>query len=252
MSEEFKEFLESEEGQKFLDNALSEKVKENGYKSQEEVQGLVNKNKELLGKVKKAKDSSISEDSKKLLNMLNEHEITDEEELSNFLEKSTESTKGSDDLGRQFKRLQKDFENLTTQLNMEKERANMEHEMRISSEQKVVLTTALKKAGVKENAFDMTYAYFNGLTAKEMNEDGSFSFVAKDAEGLSPDITKYIDEWSQSDNAKEFIQQPINQGAGNPLGGNSKGTTITRADFNNKSPDEQATIATSGSISIVD
>ncbi len=74
--DEFKEFADSEDGK----STMASYLEESGYKSADDIQGLVNKNGELLGKLKKSNESNNS-----LLETFKKYDIIDGEDLGEKL-----------------------------------------------------------------------------------------------------------------------------------------------------------------------
>ena len=236
MKEELKEYFESEEGKEFFETTLDGYAKDKGYVKPEDVTGLVNKNRELLKKLKDAKEKSsvIPEDKKKLLDILEEKDIFDSEELESAFEtKSKESPPESD---KRIKRLEKQLKDFEDEKNNAIQKANAERQARINFQREAVLTKALKENNVKPKLFKAAFALFDSETKIEELEDGSINFVANSELGLP--INEHISEWSKTEDAQDFIQQPVNSGSGGSLH-NSKGRDMTKAEFDKLSPSEK-------------
>lgn len=177
-------------------------VKEQGYKSPEEVEGLAKKKDELLGKVSKLNKERVSEDKREILNMLDELGVQSAEDIKSLFEKKSGDKK--DD--RELKKYEKQLQEL-------QERYDSEHKTRLNMAKENAIVKALKEAGVKDSAFDMAYAYFDRQAEVEETDNG-VSVIAKDKDGLGPSIDNYIKEWAKGDAAKDYIQKPMNVGAG--------------------------------------
>lgn len=233
--DEVKEWMSTDEGKEFFAGAFDDHAKEQGFKKPDEIQGLVKKKDELLGKLAKLKEHKVSEDQRKIISALDELEIRDYNDFEDFLDnlKGTgdEGQKQiSSDLERELKRKQKELDKHVQSIRDIEEKYKVEHGRRLSSLKQAELTKALKKVNIKDTAFDMAYAHFNANSKVEEDEDGNIAILATDELGSS--IDSFIEEWSKTDSAKDFIQKPINVGAGiGVTSSDGSKTTFTRADL---------------------
>lgn len=232
------ELLSDEETKAELESELSEWAKSQGYKSPDEVEGLVKKKDELLSKISKLNRGQTTEEQRQILEALNEVGYESADEVIAALS----GNKKGDDLERQLKRIKKEAEENRTLYEQERQQ-------RISYAKDNAITQALKKAGVKDSAFDMAFAYFDRLAEVE-EVDGKLKIVAKDSEGLGPSIDSFIEEWSKTDAAKDYVQQAANKGAGvtgdDGSGRGASGKTMTLAEFGALAPKDQATFMKDG------
>lgn len=212
-----KELLESEEGKA----ELMDWIKEQGFKAPEEVDGLVRKKDELLAKISKLNKSQTSEKQQELLAALAEAGIEDVDTVLSAVKGKPDKP---NELERQLKRLE-------TQAQEAEKRYKEEHSRRIDAVKRAKITEALKKANVKDTAYDMAFDYFANRADVE-ESDGEIKIIARDAEGLGPSIDNYIAEWAKSETAKDYIVKPVNVGAGVAGSGDMDTKTVyTRADL---------------------
>ena len=237
--EELQEFLNTDEGKEVFNAAFESKIKEEGYKSSDDVAGLVAKKNELLGKVTKhQKEKHLTETHKNILDKLSEHDITDIDELEELFSSKKlpqDQNPQGNDFEKQLKRLTKQMDLLKEENLKSKNLATEERNKRIQSQRDTILTTALNKVNVKGEALAILRDHFDKKIMIEETEKGEVNFLANDSEGLNPDINTYIDEWSKTDAAKDFLQKPANRGSGANLN-NSNSRSMTRKEFQNLDP----------------
>lgn len=185
-----------------LESELSGWAKSQGYKAPDEVEGLVKKKDELLSKISKLNRGQTTEEQRRILEVITELGVESADDITAALSKSSTA----DDFERKLKRLQKEAEENRSLYERERKE-------RMSYAKENAIMQALKEAGIKDTAFDMAFAYFDRIAEIE-DADGKLSVVAKDKEGLSPPIQSYIAEWSKTDAAKDYVQKPVNIGAG--------------------------------------
>lgn len=216
------EMLEDEETkQKVVDWA-----KEQGFRAPDEVEGLVKKKDELLDKLAKTKKSQMSEEQRRLLDTIHELGYDSAEDLQAALSKQQQK-KGEDTekVDRDLKKMQKQFEEL--QDKYERERST-----RLSIEKDRAIDKAMDKAGIRPDARELARAYFDRKAQVEETDNG-ISVIAQDEEGLGPPIEEYIEKWAKSEQGKNYVQKPVNVGAGVAGGGdNSTKTVFKRAELN--------------------
>lgn len=232
--EELKAFFDSDEGSEALSQIIAEKAPELGYKSPDEVQGLVRKRDELLGTVKKLKTQpkgpQISEGMQRILEALQDEGIEDEDSFSEFIQGKAQEGEGSAEASKQLRELKrqlKQIEKEKSEFSQYKDLFEAERKARLESVKDSTLTQALKKVHVKGDAFDIVKSWAEKQTALDIDDDGKISIYANDSEGLNPSIEAYLEEWSKTDAAKPFIEQPVNTGAG-VRSGASKNGVFTR------------------------
>lgn len=227
--ESLNEWVETDEGKEFFNGMFSTYAQQQGYKAPDEIQGLVNKNKELLGKVARVNKEATSEQQKKILQLLVEHELDDPDELENIISSKQESGKVKDDFTIQLRRMEKKLETIENEKKQLSEKAQSERQKRMKTIKENAITKALKKTNVKDKAFDFLYDYFEKRAEIEEGDDDSPSIIALDSEGLRPSIDKYIEQWSKTEDATDFINKPVNIGAG--LNGSGSGDSKSRTKY---------------------
>lgn len=171
-------FIKDEEIRKQVQAVIESVIKE-------ETDGLVAKNHELLGKLKKAqKDSTIDPD---------EHRIVQEE---------------NDRLKTENSDLKK--ANKTAMTEVEKHKKLYETEAGVTHKLIVQngLTSALVEAKVKPEYMDAVIALLSPQTVLKAEGDTRVAMV-----GDKP-LTDYVNEWVKSDKGKHYVAAPNNQGGG--------------------------------------
>lgn len=217
---ELKELLEDEESKQ----QIIEWAKEQGFKAPDEVEGLVNKKNELLEKLAKTKKSQLSDEQKQLLETIQELGYDSAEDLQDALSKGKKKD-DSEKVDRELKKMQKQLEDY--QSKYEQERST-----RLSLVKDRAIDKAMDKAGIRPDARELARAYFDRKAQVEETDDG-ISVIAQDEEGLGPPIEEYIEKWAKSDTGKNYVQKPVNVGAGVAGGGdNSTKTVFKREELN--------------------
>lgn len=225
--EELKEFMQDANNKA----AFDELVKAAGYHS-EDVSGLKSKNLELIGKLKKEKENF--EELKKTLDNIDLEEY-------NAL-KSGQSKGKTDDKDREFKKLQDTLKKL------EERNAAIESE-RNSLLTRNALSSAFKKFNIDPIHETLLTSAFSG---KAKIEDGH---VIIDDGSLGLPVEDFFKTWTESDSGKPYLAKPVNSGSGSSSFKSSGVSRISRNDFNQLSPVEQAKTglaASKGEIQIVD
>lgn len=174
--------------------------------------GLIAKNQELLGKVKKLqKDAAIDPAE---YQALSEAKDTAEAKLAEAL---------------------KTVKQATTQA--EKDRKALEAETGYVSKLLIDngLTDALLKAGVKPEMSKAVKAMLAGQVSLKVEGDKRLAVVGDKALG------DFVTEWAQSDEGKHFVAAPANQGGGANGGaqGAGKSKVMARAAYEQLQPDQK-------------
>ena len=174
--------------------------------------GLLAKNQELLGKVKKLqKDAAIDPAE---YQALSEAKDTAEAKLAEAL---------------------KTVKQATTQA--EKDRKALEAETGYVSKLLIDngLTDALLKAGVKPEMSKAVKAMLAGQVSLKVEGDKRLAVVGDKALG------DFVTEWAQSDEGKHFVAAPANQGGGANGGAQGAGKTkvMARAAYEQLQPDQK-------------
>ena len=159
--------------------------------------GLVAKNTELLGKLKKAtKDAQIDPAEHAAL----------QAELDATQVKLTDALKAAKTATTEAEKIKKAYEN----------ESKVAHRLLVDNG----LSVALLEAGVKKPAYQKAaIAMLAGQVV--LTADGE-NRIAKVGDKLLKD---FVAEWSKSDEGKAFVDAPVNTGGGAQGGGDGKGTS---------------------------
>jgi hypothetical protein len=186
---------------------------------EEQTRGLLEKNKELLGEVKKLKRGQ-------------EINPADYEALQNELD----STK--DRLSEAQKIVK------TTQTEFEKVKKMYEAESGYTNNLLVEngLNEALVKEGVKKEFLPAVKSMLKSQVQVKVEGDARKALIGDKA------LSDYVSEWSKSEEGKHFIAAPANSGGGSQGGGNASGggKSMPRSQFDSMKPGEQAAYMKSG------
>ena len=174
--------------------------------------GLIAKNQELLGKVKKLqKDAAIDPAE---YQALSEAKDTAEAKLAEALKTVKQATAQA-----------------------EKDRKALEAETGYVSKLLIDngLTDALLKAGVKPEMSKAVKAMLAGQVSLKVEGDKRLAVVGDKALG------DFVTEWAQSDEGKHFVAAPANQGGGANGGaqGAGKSKVMARAAYEQLQPDQK-------------
>jgi hypothetical protein len=174
--------------------------------------GLIAKNQELLGKVKKLqKDAAIDPAE---YQALSEAKDTAEAKLAEALKTVKQATAQA-----------------------EKDRKALEAETGYVSKLLIDngLTDALLKAGVKPEMSKAVKAMLAGQVSLKVEGDKRLAVVGDKALG------DFVTEWAQSDEGKHFVAAPANQGGGANGGAQGAGKTkvMARAAYEQLPPDQK-------------
>lgn len=183
--------------------AIAEFLAGQGFKAEDEVQGLINKRDELLGKLNKAKTEKNA-----FHETLVKYGIADVEDLGGKLAKLEAADASLSDL----EKLQRRIEIMERESAEAKESAKKANNLRMSAEKKAQITAAMKEAHVDDESFDVLYDHFDKI-AKVADEDGNLTIVVETDDGQSP-IKSFIGDWSKTDKAKRFVKAAANGGGG--------------------------------------
>ena len=201
--EEFKEFLKDEKNQ----GVFKEIVSALGYKSEEEIKGLLDKKDELLRQLRKVKDERES-----LKKRLDEIDIDEYIDLKNS--KAKNSDKDND--------LSRKLEKLNAELEAER-KARTETEAEYNN-------TLISQALTAEIADKFDPAHRAILTeaflrkAKIENENGKKTVVIDDGKYGLP-VNEFFKSFAESEQGKPYLIKPVNHGAGSQqLSGKAKFT----------------------------
>jgi len=210
---ELKEFIESEDGKAAVDGWLTE----SGYKSADDISGLENKKNELLGKLKKANEFKSSVDS-----LFKQHNIVDSDDLAGKLATLADAQTNESDHEKTVRRL----EILEKTYAEAEKRAESEKTLRVESEKKAQILSALKNAHVDDGSIDIVTPYFTRMVKNE-EVGGKINLIVDTDDGPSP-IDAFVEAWSKTDKAKPFIKAPSNTGGGATTPGGSSPAQLTQ------------------------
>jgi hypothetical protein len=206
-------------------------AKADGYKTPEDIQGLKDKNGELIGKIKVLQGKVLTDDQKKILDKLENSSIMTIDDVEKLLNADPKDPKGGDDdaVNKQIKMLQKQLED-------QQQRTETEKAQRLTETKKSVIDKALSAANLPTHL----HAHF-ATQADVLEQDGKVSVVWKDdPDGLCPPIADHINQWSKTEEAKIYIKAPNSSGAGSgsgsgsgssQAGGNDDGSVFSENDF---------------------
>lgn len=198
-------------------------------KVEEETSGLKAKNNELLGKLKKSKETTDGLQSQF-------------DELREAIDAKEAEAAAKDG----------DIEKIRSQMTAKHETAMEAVQKQLAAEQAVNrkllvdngLTSALTEAGVKTEYLPAVRALIQSSTDIELVDlDGQRS-----AQIGGENLKDYVTAWAQTDQGKAFVAAPDNSGGGaNGSGsGNPQGKTMTREAFNQLPPREQSAVMKQG------
>jgi hypothetical protein len=176
-------FIKDEEVRKQVQSAFETAINE-------ATTGLVAKNQELLGKLKKAqKDSAIDPAEYQAV----------QDELTKANEKITELTKANKIAVTEVEKHKKLYET----------EAGVTHKLVVQNG----LTSALIEAKVKPEYMDAVIALLSPQAKLKAEGDSRVAVI-----GDKP-LTDYVGEWVKSDKGKHYVAAPVNQGGGANGGG---------------------------------
>lgn len=231
--EEFKEFLKDEKNQ----GVFKEIVSALGYKSEEEIKGLIDKKDELLGQLRKVKDER--ENLKKRL---------DEIDIDEYIDLKNSKAKNSDkdnDLSRKLEKLNAELE--------AERKARTETEAEYNN-------TLISQALTAEIADKFDPAHRAILTeaflrkAKIENENGKKTVVIDDGKYGLP-VNEFFKSFADSEQGKPYLIKPINAGAGSqPLSGGADKTSFKRSEItaNEETRKQYAAAVKAGTAKLID
>ena len=232
-AEEFKEFMQDEKNQETFKGIVSAL----GYKSEEEVKGLIDKKDELLGQLRKVKDERES-----LKKRLDEIDIDEYIDLKNSKAKTSDK---DNDLSRKLEKLNADIEA------ERKARADIEAEYNNSLISQALTAEIADKFDPAHRAI-LTNAFLG--KAKIETDNGKKTVVIDDGKYGLP-VSEYFKTFAESDAGKPYLIKPVNAGAGaQPLSGAASKTTFKRSEIsaNEATRKEYAAAMKAGTATLVD
>lgn len=198
--EEFKEFMQDEKNQETFKGIVSAL----GYKSEEEVKGLIDKKDELLGQLRKVKDERES-----LKKRLDEIDIDEYIDLKN----KAKTPDKDNDLARKLEKLNADLEA------ERKARADIEAEYNNSLISQALTAEIADKFDPAHRAI-LTEAFLG--KAKIETDNGKKTVVIDDGKYGLP-VNEFFKSFAESEQGKPYLIKPVNAGSGAlPMGGKAK------------------------------
>ncbi len=186
---------------------------------EEQTKGLLAKNQELLGEVKKLKKGQeIKPEQYEAL----------EAELEATRDKLTEAQKLAKTSQTEFEKVKKLFEAESSYTN------NLLVENGLNE--------ALVKEGVKKEFLPAVKSMLKSQVQVKVEGDARKALIGDKT------LSDYVGEWAKGDEGKHFISAPTSSGGGSTGGGNASGggKSMPRSQFQGMSPVEQATYMKSG------
>ncbi len=211
---ELEEFIGSEDGK----SAVSEWLKEAGYKSADDIAGLERKKNELLIKEAKSQKAKAT-----LTAVYEKYGIVDIDDLGEKLA----TLEGTKEKISDFDKLQRKIEQIEKAAKDAGDRADREKALRANSEKSAQITSAMKSVHINDMSFDVLMPYFNNMVKIEESDNGKINLIVESDDGSSP-FSEFIETWSKTDKAKTFITAPSHSGGGaNGPGSGATGTQKT-------------------------
>jgi len=218
-TQKIQEYLNSDDGKAVFQEMLKKEISDKGYKTPEEITGLVTKNRELLGEIVKKNEEKKKSDEK-LLTIMEKYSILTVDELDDVLSSSSAPKGKKDEQERALKKFERDAaaerqraDEATKQLTQIKQQYHQAEKSR-------TILSALSKAGVDDVYADVLGTYFDKIIKVE-DDDGKLSFIADDGAQSKP-FTDYFQDWTKSEKSKHYIKASGSTGAGSTPGGNGK------------------------------
>lgn len=231
--EEFKEFLKDEKNQ----GVFKEIVSALGYKSEEEIKGLLDKKDELLGQLRKVKDERES-----LKKRLDEIDIDEYIDLKNSKAKNSDK---DNDLSRKLEKLNADIEA------ERKARAEIEAEYNNTLISQALTAEIADKFDPAHRAI-LTEAFLR--KAKIENENGKKTVVIDDGKYGLP-VNEFFKSFAESEQGKPYLIKPVNAGAGSQsLSGGTDKTIFKRSEItaNEETRKQYAAAVKAGTAKLID
>ena len=232
-AEEFKEFMQDEKNQETFKGIVSAL----GYKSEEEIKGLIDKKDELLGQLRKVKDERET-----LKKRLDEIDIDEYIDLKNS--KANKPDKDND-LSRKLEKLNADIEA------ERKARAEIEAEYNNTLISQALTAEISDKFDPAHRAI-LTEAFLR--KAKIENDNGKKAVVIDDGKYGLP-VNEFFKSFAESDQGKPYLIKPVNTGAGSqPLSGGTDKTIFKRSEIrtNEETRKQYAAAVKAGSANLID
>ena len=231
---EFKELMAGESSAE-----ITAILKAGGFSTPEDIEGLKNKNTELLGKIQLSKkEMSLRDEKLKILDGL------DLDAYNKFIEDDAAKGKDADlvKLNREIKRLSdenKAFSDNSSDI------TKKYHKELI----KTGLSTALRANGYNQNEEILKRAYQGQATIEV--ENGSDTLVITGDDGLAIPAGDFFKALPTTEFGKRYLDKPDNKGSGKNYsnsGGASK--QMAESDYNNLSPKEKASFVNDGGTTV--
>lgn len=226
---ELEEFIKDESKKKeFFDY-----VKKQGFETPDDIQGLKAKNTDLITNQKKLKEQM--EDLQKKLDDIDLDEYYE-------LKDKSKGSKGDDDLTK----LQRELKQLTTKFEDNEKKLSTVQDKYNKTLKINALNAAFDEYKIDPNFRDVLKDAFLGKATTETDGD-SERVLIDDGDGLGLDVNEYFKKWVDTDKGKTYLAKPDNKGAGGQdLSGSGTAKTMTRSEFQQRSPEEQMSLSKEG------
>ena len=205
------EGLPEEERQAFLERPVMDDA---------EIAPLVQNKEKILSELKQTqnrlKNEKMSESDREKLTLLENSSIMGADELEKVL------TSGTSDLDKatlKIKQLESQSKKFQSEAEIYRNNFQVEQQKRLDVAKKQAIQGELARLNVNPNSMDILESYFANQLNTHVGEDGTVSVVSASDE-FTP-ATEVLRTWSETEQSKQFIQAPINQGAGSNSGNDS-------------------------------
>ena len=206
---------------KIVDDAVAAALATAEEEHQSEVERLNNKNKDLLGKLAKARKDNGGENTEEIANLERELETT----------KSELATANS-----KLRTVERDLTKVTGERDTLQTERDTAVTQRNDEFRNNALTSALAEVNVAPHFMDAAKALLAGKLTVEV--DGDNRSVKADGK----DVGEFVKEWSASDAGKHYILAPAN-GGGGATGANGGGSPTGLKKLSEYSEAERADMA---------
>jgi len=202
------ETLPEEEKQAYFEQPLMDDA---------EIAPLVQNKEKVLKELKETqlrlKNEKMSENDREKLTLLANSSIMETDELEKVL------TSGTTDLEKaslKIRQLESQTKKFQSEAELYKTNFQSEQLKRLDVAKKQAIQGELSKLNVNPNSMDILESYFANKLNTHVGEDGTVSVVSAEDE-FTP-ANEVLRTWSETEQSKQFIQAPINQGGGSNSG----------------------------------
>ena len=202
-------------------------ILEQEFMTNADIEPLVSNKDKLLKELKDAKTklkaNKMDENDTELLQLLKNYGIMQKEELDTIVSSGTSDLEKSQldnkRLTAQLEKAMKDSELIKT--SFESERTQ-----RLATAKKNAINSELSKLNIIPDSMDILTSYFDNKLSANLSDDGSVNVVSNDDDITS--INDVFSTWSETEQSKNFIKAPTNNGGGaSGANGNGGGDKLT-------------------------